>query len=84
MPSCCCVLGCKNNYNSSKKEQGNVSVFTFPKDIERRNQWLKCIHREDFIPSDHSVVCIDHFEEKFIVRKDTATRPSLLNLLSLL
>nr|CAH7760647.1 unnamed protein product [Callosobruchus chinensis] len=75
MPSRCCVPGCKNNYNSSKKEQGNVSVFTFPKDIERRNQWLKCIHREDFIPSDHSVVCIDHFEEKFIVRKDTATRP---------
>nr|CAH7724866.1 unnamed protein product [Callosobruchus chinensis] len=75
MPSRCCVPGCKNNYNSSKKEQGNVSVFTFPKDIERRNQGLKCIHREDFIPSDHSVVCIDHFEEKFIVRKDTATRP---------
>nr|CAH7742856.1 unnamed protein product [Callosobruchus chinensis] len=32
MPSRCCVPGCKNNYNSSKKEQGNVSVFTFPKD----------------------------------------------------
>lgn len=74
MPSRCCVPGCTNNYGTSKKDS-NVSVFSFPKDQERRNHWLKCIHRECFVPSDHSVVCIDHFEEKFIIRIDTATRP---------
>lgn len=68
MPSRCCVPGCKNNYDKTKKVVGNKSVFLFPKEAERRDLWLKRINRKNFVVTEHSVVCIDHFDEKFIIR----------------
>jgi hypothetical protein len=46
MPSRCCVTGCKSNYDSSLRNAQNnrgVSVFKFPKNVERKQAWLKTI-----------------------------------------
>lgn len=37
--------------------------FRFPKDEIRRNDWLKGIHRETWVPSKYAVVCSEHFTE---------------------
>jgi hypothetical protein len=51
-----------------------VTVFSFPKDEEMKKRWIKCIHRESFIPTKYSVVCIKHFAESSIIRVDKMTR----------
>ena len=71
MPRKCCVPGCRGNYSSAEK----VSVFKFPKDPTRKSLWLSKIHCADFVPSAESVVCARHFDEQFIVRIDSVTRP---------
>lgn len=58
MPSRCCVPGCKNNYDKTKQAIGNISVFLFPKEIERRNLWLKRINRKNFVATEHSEISI--------------------------
>lgn len=72
MPSTCCVTGCTSNY--SNKVSANITVFQFPKDEVRKQKWLTAIPRADFNPSNRSVVCILHFDDRFIVREDTVTR----------
>ena len=62
----CCIPGCKSNFDGREK----VSLFRFPKDDLRRNQWLKSIDRKNFLPSDSSVVCERHFSQHFIIRND--------------
>ncbi|KAH1021989.1 hypothetical protein HUJ04_011465 [Dendroctonus ponderosae] len=49
----CCVPGCKSNYTGEEY----TTVFHFPRDDQRKQQWLRNIHRENFIPSKFSVVC---------------------------
>ncbi|KAJ4448807.1 hypothetical protein ANN_00198 [Periplaneta americana] len=68
----CCVPCCSSNYKSQKTPP--VSTFLFPKDLHRRQQWLKCIRRGNFVPGNSSVVCINHFSERFIIREHKATR----------
>ena len=63
MRQMCSVPGCKSNYNSGVCNEGTVSTFSFPRDKERREKWIRAIHREDFEPSKHSYVCIKHFSE---------------------
>lgn len=62
----CCVPGCKSNYGNSS----HISVFKFPKDETLRLEWIKKIHRADFVVNDKTVVCINHFEPRFIVKED--------------
>lgn len=72
MPSGCCVPGCYSNY----RHEEHITVFKFPKNIERRKKWFETIQRGgDFAVTDSTVICINHFDEKFIVRNDTALRP---------
>lgn len=53
----CCVPGCKGNYDRGPK----VHVFSFPRDVDRKDKWLRAIPRKDFTPSVHSKVCELHF-----------------------
>lgn len=71
MPRSCCVPGCKINYYSCATKG---SVFRFPRDEQRRQQWIKAIHRKDFTPTPNTVVCEKHFEKRFIITKDSITR----------
>ncbi|GFU40556.1 hypothetical protein TNCV_3229581 [Trichonephila clavipes] len=68
MPRYCCVPNCSSN----KPGQPYVFVFRFPKDEQLLQTWKKKIPR-DFKNTNDSVVCIKHFPESFIVRKDKIT-----------
>lgn len=70
MPRSCCVPGCRSNYKVS-----SVSCFKFPNDPLKSQQWVQAIHRENFSPGKYSVVCVKHFDERFVVREDTVRRP---------
>lgn len=72
MPSSCCVPGCRSNYTSNSP---SVTVFKFPKNEELKRKWLSAIPRADFTPKTRSVVCLKHFDERFVIREDTVTRP---------
>lgn len=52
MPHCCSVPNCKGNYRNGPK----VTVFSFPKDPELVQKWIRAIKR-DFVPTLHSRVC---------------------------
>ncbi|GBM86994.1 hypothetical protein AVEN_19892-1 [Araneus ventricosus] len=63
MPSPCCVPGCRSNY----KKNENVSVFSFPRNENLKKSWITAIKRQDFIPTKHSRVCINHFPIKDVI-----------------
>lgn len=67
----CSAPGCNSNYDKNKEY---VSSFKFPSDENRRNLWIRSLNREFFEPSSTAVVCIKHFEERFIVREDRVQR----------
>lgn len=67
----CCAVGCRSNYDD---ESNYTTVFTFPKDTERKELWIRKVSRDNFTPSSTSVVCIKHFEERFIIREDRIRR----------
>ena len=59
MPKRCAAAGCSNTYKD------NISLFLFPKDDDLRSKWIKQVKRtraEWSGPSDHSVLCSDHFD----------------------
>ena len=60
MPTCC-VPGCRSGYSSSPKVP-NVTFHKFPADKDRRDLWIRRIHR-DFIPGEAHRVCSRHFRE---------------------
>ncbi|XP_077520263.1 uncharacterized protein LOC144130125 [Amblyomma americanum] len=69
MPGHCCVPRCRGNYDGGER----VRVFTFPSDQARRAQWIKAIHRADFIPGKRSVVCERHFKPSDMVNRTSYT-----------
>jgi len=49
MPRKCSVIGCRGNYEARKGEQADVNkvtVFRFPKDECKKEQWLRRIPQE--------------------------------------
>lgn len=65
MPRHCSVYGCKSNYDN----QDAVSTFSLPKSDELRAQWIRKIPT-DLSKLKHPVICIKHFDESQIIRKD--------------
>ena len=69
VPRKCSVVGCRGNYASRKGEPpdvNKVSVFRFPKDECKKQEWLRRIPQElvaDDI-TDSMVVCEKQFEER--------------------
>ncbi|XP_046979729.1 protein bric-a-brac 1-like isoform X7 [Schistocerca americana] len=61
----CCVPNCRANYRRGY----NVNLFSFPKDVALRQQWIAAIPRDNFEPSIHTKVCQLHFEEGDIRRE---------------
>ncbi|KAG8267939.1 hypothetical protein J6590_039323 [Homalodisca vitripennis] len=37
--------------------------------------WLRAIHRDSYEVTSNSRVCIKHFDERYIIKEDTVTRP---------
>ncbi|XP_035233930.1 uncharacterized protein LOC118205753 [Stegodyphus dumicola] len=67
MPDRCCVPECQSNYD---KAGTYVSVFKFPKDVEKKSIWCKKIPRRNWSPSARSVVCEKHFIQSDSIRID--------------
>ena len=67
MPNKCCVTGCYTNFNEGPKK----TVFKFPGDPALSKKCLEFVNRIGFENSQYSVICIDHFEEKFIFKHET-------------
>ena len=60
MPTCC-VPSCRSGY-ASNPNPGHITYHKFPKDKDRREQWIRRIHR-DFTPNEGHRVCSLHFRE---------------------
>ena len=46
----------------------------FPTNPEKKAKWLQNMRREDWMPSSHSRLCSDHFQEKHIDRSGQRVR----------
>lgn len=67
----CCVPGCR----SSDSSHCPTSLFCFPKDEDRRDQWRRAIPWKNFTLTDDTVLCEKHFVPEFIIREVTFTTP---------
>ncbi|XP_031344665.1 THAP domain-containing protein 1-like isoform X2 [Photinus pyralis] len=45
------------------------NINKFPMDENLKAQWIGAIHRENFTPTKHSVICGEHFKEADFLRK---------------
>ena len=78
MPNRCCVINCQGNYAARKNEDDKevskknsyIPVFKFPAEdeVERRKKWVNFAQRQNWAPSKYSVICIRHFDERYIDR----------------
>lgn len=71
MPTSCCVRGCKSKGN------GKIKYFRFPRDLNRRLQWIQAVSviRENFVPTNNTLICEAHFTSN-----DYQNRPDLIKL----
>ena len=67
MPDKCCAPGCTANYDNTADY---ISVFRFPADELRRQQWLRLIPRANLNVTKRTVVCQRHFEKRFVLTED--------------
>jgi len=72
MPTTCCVRGCRSRGSGGSDK---IKYFRFPKDEPRRKLWVEAIRRENFVPTNNSMVCHNHFTED-----DYQKRPDLVKL----
>ena len=60
----CALEGCNSGYLTGETK----SSFYFPEEDDLRKRWVYFVNRVDWLPSKHSVICIEHFEPRFIKR----------------
>ena len=65
MPNKCSVPGCNTNYQLCQTKP----VLKFPQDQVLSKKWLESWNRKDYEPSKSSVMCNDHFEDKYLIKK---------------
>ena len=53
---------------TSYKTGQKKASFYFHEYQELKRKWICFVNRKDWLPTAHLVICIDHFEEKFIKR----------------
>ena len=58
----CAITNCSTGYKTGQKK----ASFHFHEDQELKRK--RKLFWKDWLPTAHSVICIDHFEEKFIKR----------------
>ena len=58
MPNKCTIVGCRTGYKGQNK---GLQTFQLPKSKHLRELWLQKINRENFTPSNSTVVCERHF-----------------------
>ena len=58
----CVVDNCYTGHLTGPRK----AIFSFPEDPDLRKRWIYFVNRKDWQPTKHSVICIDHFDEKYI------------------
>lgn len=57
----CVITGCNNNLKATKKHEKDVSYHIFPKNLHRREDWIKSINQPFKFNADTSYICSKHF-----------------------
>ena len=52
----------------------NIDLSRFPSDEPRRKEWIKNVRRKDWMPSEKSLLCSDHFIRDFFTQSDSSKR----------
>lgn len=75
MPNKCAAVGCKSGYKGVNCSSDIlVSYHKFPhEDKNLLQQWLHRISRDNYVPSQHSVLCSLHFTETDFISESTDT-----------
>lgn len=69
MPKRCCVPNCySNSVSKSQEKVQHITTFSFPKNEERKSEWVRAVKRDNFVPTKYSFVCIKHFRESDILK----------------
>ena len=58
-----------------------VAVFSFSSDEDIKNRWIKFASRKDWQPTSSAVICIKHFEGKFLKKGEREKRFRLIKIL---
>ena len=66
----CCIVNCRSNYFGEL----STPVFSFPKNEDLKPRWIKFVNRKDWNPTSSAVICMKHFEEKYIKTGDQNKR----------
>lgn len=48
-------------------------LYRFPKDLSRKNEWLKFINKPNWQPTARSVICSQHFLEECFDRSSSCS-----------
>ena len=50
-----------------------MNVFSFPVDPSLKHRWIQFTNRAQWEPTEHSGICIYHFDEKYLIRSKRVT-----------
>jgi hypothetical protein len=59
----CVAPGCKSGYGSDCKLPPGVTKHIFPKEDSARRAWIEAVPRDDWEPSNSSILCSLHFTD---------------------
>ncbi|XP_010894214.1 uncharacterized protein LOC105025312 isoform X1 [Esox lucius] len=75
MPRHCSAFNCRNTFKNVKQNTKKVTFHRFPKrDPKRLKEWLRQMKWKDWLPTPHSLLCSEHFEERFMDRTGQTVR----------
>ena len=58
------VTSCSSGYRTGQKK----ASFHFNEPQELKRKLIYFVNRKDWLPTASSVICVDHFEDKFVTR----------------
>ena len=70
----CCIVGCRSDYTA---EEANTA-FSFPKDKDIRERWIKFVNRKDWLSTSSSYICKNNFEPKYFRKGQNNKRYRLI------
>ena len=66
----CCIYNCRSDYAG----ENHTVVFSFPRDDDLKKIWVIFVNRKDWSPSNSNVICIKHFEKKYLKMREGKKR----------
>ena len=73
----CVAFRCKSGYATCTEK---VSLFSFPLHKPHLNEhWARLVNNTNWQPSQSSVLCVQHFEEKFIMHGKKSNLKGTIN-----